>query len=145
MQVMEANRPEHTDILELIPQRPPMVMVDRLTVVDGPLAVSVFRLREDNLFIKDGCFQESGLMENMAQTAAAMNGYRARVRGKKVKNGYIGGIKNLKVHFLPEAGQTLTTRVVEEHQVMNTSILRGEVRAGHRLIASCEMKVFMEE
>jgi predicted hotdog family 3-hydroxylacyl-ACP dehydratase len=144
-EVMEGNSMEPMDILDLIPQRPPMVMVDRLTEVNGPAAVSVFRLREDTLFVKDGRFQETGLMENMAQTAAAMHGYRARVRGKTVKNGYIGGIKNLVIHDLPAAGETLSTRVVEEHQVMNTSIVRGEVRSGGRLVASCEFKVFMEE
>jgi len=132
-----------TDILELIPQRAPFVMVDRLVSMEDRSATSVFQVTEGNIFVKDGLFQESGLMENMAQTAAAMEGYRARSRGEEVKNGYIGGLKNLEIDALPAVGTVLTTMVTESNFVMNTSILEGEIRAGDQRIARCEMKVYI--
>lgn len=144
-QVVDRDRIEHTDILELIPQRAPMVMIDRLISVEERSAASVFQVTEDNIFVKDGLFQESGLIENIAQTGAAMHGYHARMRGKAVKNGYIGGIKNLEIHSLPDVGKCLTTVVTEAHYVMNTSIINGEILVENQLIATCEMKVFLDD
>jgi 3-hydroxymyristoyl/3-hydroxydecanoyl-(acyl carrier protein) dehydratase len=129
------------DILELIPQRPPFVMVDRLVSVEGRSATSVFLVKEGNIFVKQGRFQESGLMENIAQTAAAMEGFRARSGGGELKNGYIGGIKNLEINALPAVGTVLTTVVTESNFVMNTSIVNGQVMAGDQVIARCEMKI----
>lgn len=132
---------DQADILELIPQRTPFVMVDRLVSVEGRSATSVFQVKEENIFVRQGRFQESGLMENIAQTAAAMEGYRARSGRGEVKNGYIGGIKNLEIDALPVVGTVLTTVVTESNFVMNTSIVNGEVRAGDQMIARCEMKI----
>ena len=74
-----------------------------------------------------------------------MNGYAARARGESVRTGYIGAVKDLKIHALPEAGATLKTHVREETSVLNASIIRGEVRQGGRLVAECEMKVFLQD
>ncbi|MCP4311170.1 MAG: 3-hydroxyacyl-ACP dehydratase [Bacteroidetes bacterium] len=132
------------DILSLIPQREPMVMVSGVVSASENSFTTTFLPEEGNIFMKDGCLQESGLIENIAQSAAAMNGYRALLDGEPVKNGYIGGVKNLEIHELPGSGVRLTTRVTETYNVMDTSIIEGEVRTGDQLIARCEMKVFMQ-
>lgn len=132
-------------ITELIPQRDPVVLVGKLIAVKDRSATSEFLVEEDNLFVQDGLLRESGLIENIAQTAAAMNGYIARSEGSPVKQGFIGGIKDLQIKSLPRAGSILTTEVKEEHFVMNTSIVKGEIRINNRLIASCEMKVVILE
>jgi 3-hydroxymyristoyl/3-hydroxydecanoyl-(acyl carrier protein) dehydratase len=132
------------DILELIPQRPPVVMVDRLVSVTGRSATSVFTLTRENIFVDGELFQESGLIENIAQTAAALHGYQTLIEGGEVKNGYIGSIKNLEIRYLPVVGEQLITRVTEEHQVMGASVLTGESRVGERIAASCELKVFIQ-
>jgi len=132
------------DILQLIPQRDPMVMVSGLQWASDHSVITWFLIKEGNIFLRDGRFQESGLIENIAQSGAALNGYRAMVNGEPVKNGYIGGIKNLEVHSLPETGVRLTTSVTETYHVMDVSIIVGEVRANDQLIARCEMKVFLQ-
>jgi predicted hotdog family 3-hydroxylacyl-ACP dehydratase len=139
------NPAEHIDILELIPQRPPFVMVSRLISAEGPSATSCLDIREDNIFVDNGKFQESGLIENIAQTAAAMNGYQAMASGKPVRIGYLGGIKNLRIFALPDVGRQLRTTVTEENNVMNASIIRGRILEGSRLIAECEMKIFLQQ
>jgi predicted hotdog family 3-hydroxylacyl-ACP dehydratase len=138
-------RPEHIDILELIPQRPPFVMVDRLLSAGDRSVTSCLLISEDNIFVASGLFHESGLIENIAQTAAAMNGYHARIRGEMTGIGYLAGIRELKIMALPGVHKELKTTVTEEHNVLNTSIIRGQVHEGKRLIATCEMKVFMED
>ncbi len=133
-----------TDILKLIPQREPMVMVSGLLAADEKGVTTYLRLEKDNIFVQDGLFRESGLIENIAQSAAAMNGYRALISGEPVKKGYIGGIKNMEVFALPKSGVRLTTRVRETYNVMDASIIEGEVYCGDQLISRCEMKVFMQ-
>ena len=63
------------NILELIPQRPPMVMIDRLMSCDEKQVVTELLIRPDNIFIDHKGFTSPGLMENIAQTAAARTGY----------------------------------------------------------------------
>lgn len=141
---MKKASPENLDILQLIPQREPMVMVSGLLAASEQSVTTFMQLKDENLFLKNGRLLESGLIENIAQSAAAMNGYRALLSGEPVKNGYIGAIKNLEIHALPKTGDRLITRVTETYNVMDTSIIEGEVRLGNQLIARCEMKVFMQ-
>ena len=137
--------PKKTDILRLIPQREPMVLVSGLHSVEENAVSTFLRIEEENIFVRDGKLLESGIIENIAQSAAAMNGYRSLAGGEPVLNGYIGAIKNLEISRLPECGTLLVTRVIETYKVMDASIIEAEVRSGDLLVARCEMKVFMQE
>lgn len=134
---------ENIDIRELIPQREPFIMVDGLLSATEKEIRSYFMVRAGNPLLKDDSLRESGLIENIAQTAAAMNGYRARISGEPVRLGFIGGIKNLEIHALPLVGDRLETEVREIHYVMETSIVTGKVWHEGKLLASCELKVFL--
>jgi predicted hotdog family 3-hydroxylacyl-ACP dehydratase len=140
---MNLNRIDRFDILELIPQRAPFVMITELMDVREQSATSSFRILEDNIFVKDGQFQESGLIENIAQTAAAMSGYKARISGKAAEIGFLGGVKNLRIYYLPAVDTNLTTEVRLENQVLNVNLLKGFIRQEDKLVAECEMKVFL--
>ena len=59
-------------------------MVDKLLYADETTTRSSFIIPADNVFVMDGIFQEAGLMENMAQTAAARAGYMAKAENKPV-------------------------------------------------------------
>ena len=134
----------YPDVLELIPQRPPMVMIHRLVDTGTNYATTELKVEVQNIFVEKGLFSDLGVIENIAQTAAALNGYQALRDGNQVKNGYIGGIKNLQIHALPKVGELIRTRVTEEHHVMGASVVSGEMRTGKRLLARCEMKVFLQ-
>ena len=47
-------------------------------------------------------FKEPGLVENIAQTAAARAGYISHTENKPVLVGYIGAVNNLQVFSLPK-------------------------------------------
>jgi 3-hydroxymyristoyl/3-hydroxydecanoyl-(acyl carrier protein) dehydratase len=68
------------NILDLLPQRPPFIMVDRLTHYDANSACTVFTVRADNMFCKNGVMEEAGLVEVIAQTCAARTGYKQLFR-----------------------------------------------------------------
>ena len=133
------------DIIELIPQREPMVMVGALKSVKENSLTSSLVISEDNIFSQDGYFREEGLIENIAQTAAAMGGYASLKGGSKVNKGYIGSIRKLLVYQLPRVGSSIETTVELQGNVMNIDIVYGAVRLGDRVIAECEMRIFVEE
>lgn len=132
-------------IIELIPHKEPMVMVGKLVQADEISAVTTFFIREDNLFCSQGFLQEPGLIENIAQTAAAWSGYIRKEKQLNTSVGYIGGIKNLQIHALPEVKTELVTTIKVSHTVFNANIVYGEVRNKKgTLFAECEMKLFEE-
>lgn len=132
------------NIQDLVPQRGPMLMVSGLVSASDKSLTSSLLVEEGNIFVENGVLRENALIENIAQTAAALNGYRAILEGQAVKNGYIGSIKKMEIISLPKVGSILNTVVTETHNVMDTSIILGEVRDGDILIARCEMSVFIQ-
>lgn len=136
---MEAER----NILSLIPQKPPFVMIDQLLYSDEMVTRSGFRVTADNVFTDNGKFSEAGLLENMAQTAAARAGYISRTENKPVEIGYIGAVKNLEIVELPQTNDELITEIKIEDQVFNVSMISGRVWCNNKLIAQCEMNIYM--
>src|SRR5450759_4952140 len=95
------------NILTLIPQRAPFVMVDELLCSDGNSIQTRFRVKEGNVLVMNGEFSEGGLLENIAQTAAAGAGYMSIKEKKPVSAGYIGAVKNLEIFDLPKINDEL--------------------------------------
>jgi len=137
------------NILELIPQRPPMVMIDCLVSCDEKQAVSRLSIREDNLFIDSKGFTASGMMEAMAQTAAARTGHLMKNHpesaNKKVPVGVIGSIKNFKLNFQPPIGSIIKTTVEIEHEVLMATIVKGKVEVDGIIAAEAELQIYITE
>lgn len=136
---------EYPDILLLIPQQPPFVMVDELLFSDDNITRTKFEVKADNVFTINGEFSEAGLMENMAQTSAAGSGNMARIENRPVVSGYIGQVKNLEIFELPKTGDELLTETKTEVQVFDAAIVSGKVWRMDKLIAQCEMKIFINQ
>ncbi|OJW84938.1 MAG: hypothetical protein BGO69_10360 [Bacteroidetes bacterium 46-16] len=134
-----------TKAMQYIPQAAPFVMIDEVTKADDTVSQTIFTVREGHLFVDNGRFTEPGLVENMAQTAAAGTGYKARQNGQAAPVGYIGAVKNLVIHELPQTGDTITTEISFIHQVMNAHIVQGRILKEGREIASCELKIFLQQ
>jgi predicted hotdog family 3-hydroxylacyl-ACP dehydratase len=132
------------DILRYLPHRPPFVMIDELVAEEGGPARSRFKILAENVLVADGYFSESGLIENMAQTAGAATGFNAQATGNAPALGYIGAVKELKVFALPRIGQTLDTEIIFVQQVMQALIVRGAVHCDGQLLATCELKIFLQ-
>ena len=133
------------DILQFISQRPPFVMVEKLLSVNGNSARSSFCIKENNVFVKNKLFQEGGLLENMAQTAALGIGYMAMKEDKPITVGYIGAVKDLEIYNLPEVNDELITETTVENKIFNAIVISGRVWHNENLLAQCEMKVFMKD
>jgi predicted hotdog family 3-hydroxylacyl-ACP dehydratase len=133
------------DIRHLIPQKEPFLMVSTLISVDEKTAKSSFIIHHENVFVKNGVFQEAGIMENIAQTAALRAGYMALLNNNPVETGYIGAIKDFELYGLPASGDEIITEIAVENQIFNVIVIVGKVWHNSDLLARCEMKVFMNE
>jgi predicted hotdog family 3-hydroxylacyl-ACP dehydratase len=133
------------DISSLIPQKPPMVMVDKLFECGSEKAVTGFTAKSDNVLVRDGHFSESGLIENMAQSSALMTGWLARNNHKgerKIEIGVIGGVKDFRLYHSPEAGTEISTEIRVLYKIGNASIVHGIVKINDNISAECELKIF---
>jgi hypothetical protein len=129
---------EYSRILNLIPQSPPMVMIDELMESDEKLTKTRFLIRETNVFC------QPGLIENIAQTGAARIGYIARINNKMPPLGFIGAITDLNILLLPGVGTELISTIFIEHEIYNASIVRARIENNERLIFECKMKIFIQ-
>jgi predicted hotdog family 3-hydroxylacyl-ACP dehydratase len=134
----------HTDdITAYIPQRAPIVMISGILEVDGPKTRTGFNIAADNVFVENGVLTAPGLMENIAQTAAARIGYIAMQENTPVPLGFIGAVKDLEILELPPAGHMIETTTEIGSEVFNATMVTGKVMYDGRVMAQCEMKIFI--
>lgn len=136
---------EEIDILTLIPQRPPFVMVDRLLHFDTQTTITEFEVRADNIFVDDGKLSSEGLVENIAQTCAARMGYISLMSHTPVKVGVIGAISNMAINFLPQCGTKLTTRIDLLEEVFQMTLVSASVVVGEEVVATANMKIALTD
>jgi predicted hotdog family 3-hydroxylacyl-ACP dehydratase len=119
-------------------------MIDDLVTATDAITETVFTVRSGHLFVEEGHFTEPGLIENMAQTAAAGTGYKAMQANEQPPVGFIGAVKNLQIKSLPAIGDTISTSVVFVTQVMNAHIVQAEIKLHEKVIAGAEFKIFLQ-
>ena len=130
---------------QLIPQKYPMAMVDGLIEQNENSTISRLILNSSNIFCKDRFFTEAGLIENMAETAALRSGYEASLKNQKPLVGFIGSLKRIKIHKLPQDSDTLKTTITILNSLMNVLIIKGEIVCKGNLMAEGEMNIFLQE
>lgn len=132
-------------LLALLPQRPPMVLIDALLTCADARTVSQFAVTAASVLVENDVLTEAGLIENIAQTAAAGAGYAYQQQGRPAPIGFIAAIRDLRVAALPAVGTVLTTEVQVQNQVLEFSIVRGAVKAGETTFAECEMRIYIKD
>lgn len=136
---------EEITLNELLPQRPPFVMIDRLVSCDAVYAVTELLIREDNIFVEDGRLTSSGLVENIAQTCAARIGFLNLNAGGSVMIGVIGSINNLNIVRTPKVGEKLVTTIELVSEVLNLTLVDAVIRCNGEEIASASMKIALTD
>jgi 3-hydroxyacyl-[acyl-carrier-protein] dehydratase len=135
------------EIYKYLPQRPPMVMIDSLISCTDNTTITSLTIPADNVFVKDGFFTEPGIIENIAQTAAASLGHSVvqMSQENEVPVGVIGAIKDLKIYYHPKIGEEITTEITVIYKVLKASVIFGKVFIANRIVAECEMKIFLTD
>lgn len=130
------------DVHTVLPQQEPFVMVGTLTHFELTTSTTETRIEEENIFVNDGKFSASGMMENIAQTCAARIGfYNKYILKKDVQVGFIGAIRNYVVHSLPEVGSTIVTKVDILEEIFGMTLANAEIKCNNEVIATAEIKL----
>lgn len=130
------------DIHELLPQQEPFVMIGTLVHFDRTLTVTETEVKADNIFVDNGCFSASGLMENIAQTCAVRLGYVNKYILKRgIQLGFIGAVRNFEVIRLPKVGEVITTRMEVREEVLGMTLADAVVKVGDEVLVKTEMKI----
>jgi predicted hotdog family 3-hydroxylacyl-ACP dehydratase len=127
----------------LIPQKYPFVMVDKVLAFGENFITSGFTVEESNIFTVNSTFQEAGLIEHMAQSVALYTGYQFFLKKETAPTGYIGSIKSIEIFQLPKVNEDLITKVniLQEFAgitLVDISVLLNEVE-----IARGQMKTVL--
>jgi predicted hotdog family 3-hydroxylacyl-ACP dehydratase len=133
--------PSEYKITDLIPQRPPMVMIDQLIYAGERSARGKLLIKESNLFCRNSVFQEAGIVEFIAQTAAAYTGYLQLKAGKEISLGFIGSVKNLVINSLPAVNTAIESEIIVENELLGFTIITGRILQNNRILAECEMRI----
>lgn len=136
---------EDITLNELLPQRPPFVMIDRLLSCDEVFAVTELTVRKDNIFVEDKRLTSSGLIENIAQTCAARIGYLNLNAGGTVKIGVIGAISNLDIVRTPKVGEKLETTIELISEVFQMTLVEAVIRINGKEIVRANMKIALTD
>lgn len=134
------------DIHELLPQQEPFVMVGKLTHFDMEKTVTKTEVEGDNIFVENGVFTPSGIIENIAQTCAARIGYVNKYILKKgIQLGFIGAIRNMNIYRCPKVGEIIETAIITIEEIYGMTLVSAIVKVGEEVIAESEMKIALSD
>ena len=131
-------------ITDYIPQRPPFVMVDELLESTPESAVTQWVVPENGVLVDASELLAAGLMENVAQTAAAWTGYQAKTQNMPIRIGYIGAVKQMTVRRLPRVGETVRTNIQVVETVFDITLVHATQHIGDELVAEMDLKIALQ-
>lgn len=143
MNLLENEITDKSFIQNLIPQKRPFVMVDKLLFFSEDKVVSGLSVSEENIFTRNNTFTAPGLIEHMAQTVALYTGYQYFLKNEPPPTGYIGAIKKVEIYKLPSISEELVTSVTVLHEIMGVTLVAIQTECGGELIATSEMKTVL--
>lgn len=138
------SAPLEKDFVEqLIPQKFPFAMVDKLYAYAEDSLVSGFTIQQENIFFDKGHFSEPGLVEHMAQSVALHTGYQFYLKNQPAPTGYIGSIKEIDIKALPKLGDELKTTVTILHEFAGITLVDIVTTVNNEVISSGQMKTIL--
>ena len=127
----------------LIPQKFPFVMVDKVLAFGENFITSGFTVEETNIFTDNSIFQEAGLIEHMAQSVALYTGYQFYLKQEAAPTGYIGSIKSIEIFQLPKVSDNLITKVNVLQEFAGITLVDISVLLNDVEIARGQMKTVL--
>lgn len=129
-------------LAEILPHRPPLLLLDALEACHGHDATCSVVLRPGTPYVGESGASPLLGLEILAQGAAALFGYRAWLSGQTFEGGALVGVRKLGLHAprLP-VGVVLYTHVRERWTIDAMSLLDCSLRSSERTLASAQLTV----
>lgn len=130
----------------LIPHRSPMLLIDQLVERSDDNAAAITSLKGKSLFHDPGKgITPEFLVEILAQTIAAANGFDGLVNNEKPKAGFVVGLDNFHLTNRDFSTSQLRTEVEKVFEFGEMTIFQGELFCGKLLLASGKIKVWEKQ
>lgn len=149
-----SNNTPFPPITELIPQRPPVVMVDQVLACDGTWTTTSFVVPQSGIFVENGALSEVGLIENMAQSSFIFLHYINAPDGQSIfpqqgrAIGFISNIVQLSVLGQARVDQQLLTQLRTELVFTSENLkickVMGDIRVENEVIFSATMTMLLQ-
>ncbi len=149
---------ENIDVTKYLPHRGNMLMVDKLLALTDDIVETELTLSKNNIFVDNSLFQESGLIENIAQTCSIIVGssYFHQEEGDQLDEennsdviGFISTIKKINIHHLPKINTTIKSKgvLVSRFDGDGYSIctMNGLIYSGEKLLLDCQLNLFIKK
>ncbi|KIQ21364.1 FabZ [Flavobacterium sp. MEB061] len=134
---------EKNAVENLLPQKFPFVMVDKMYSFTETSLVSGLQIQNDNIFFDNNTFLEAGLIEHMAQSVALHTGYEYFLRNEIAPTGYIGSIKDIEIKKLPEINDTIQSTVTILQEFGGITLVDIVTTLNNEEIAKGQMKTVL--
>ncbi len=121
-----------------------MVMVDAFYGMEDGVSQSGLTVTESNIFCQGGVLREPGIVEHIAQSAAARAGYIFKQKNEPVPLGFIGSVDKLKISRLPKVGSQLRTTISVMQEMGGLSLISAKTDDNNGPVAECRMKIFLK-
>lgn len=128
-------------IIQLLPQKPPFLMVDELTSSKYKSFSSSFKIDNKNIFIEDNKLSVSGIIENMGQTAmAGIISTTKEEKGTEI-DGYLAGVKQFEVFKRPPINSIIVTKILVKAKIDKMFLISCEVFNQNELVAKALLQI----
>ncbi|KAF2514007.1 hypothetical protein EYY60_04470 [Flavobacterium zhairuonense] len=134
---------EKEAVENLLPQKFPFVMVDRMFSYSETGLISGLKIQNDNIFLEENTFLEAGLIEHMAQSVALHTGYQFFLKNEIAPTGYIGSIKDIQIKKLPKTNDTIQSNVTILQEFGGVTLVDIVTFLNDEEIASGQMKTVL--
>ncbi len=130
----------------LVPQAPPMLLLDTLMHYDLESGEAQTVVRPDSLFLEpSGELAAPALVEMVAQLVAARQGYEALSHPEALTQGLLVGVQEFSIRNTARVGDTLRITAQQVLRVDQAVVVRGELWRGTDLLASGMVKIWEVE
>lgn len=130
-------------IENLIPQKHPFVMVDKMYHFSETRMVSGLKINSENIFFDGQNFVESGIIEHMAQSIALHKGYDCFLKKEVVPVGFIASLNNIEFFSLPKLNDEIKTTVTILFDSAGMTSIEVVTNLNDNIIARGELKTIL--
>ncbi|WP_017496911.1 hypothetical protein [Flavobacterium sp. WG21] len=134
---------EKNAVENLLPQKFPFVMVDKMYSFTETSLVSGLKIENDNIFSDNDTFLEAGLIEHMAQSVALHTGYQFFLKNETAPTGYIGSIKEIEIKKLPKVNDTIQSTITILQEFAGITLVDIVTCLNNEEIANGQMKTVL--
>ena len=127
-----------------IPHRLPMRLVDTLISHEGAGGLVEANPTADSVLVDaDGVLDGAAFIELLAQSYAVIKGYDDTLHGREISEGYLVGVRKMRIVGRAYAGDRLLVRISTVGSFEGFAVAEGEILRGDEIIASGTIKLWI--